>query len=272
MVRTCEHHHPELTYQQWLFFKHHLQKSLGLVLILLKLWLEVQGTSQTVWEPYKEYLSLWSSLASEWESPALAHIEADSMDWLLSGLFLSLSVCPRTPEPIDKCTWGSYLCKVDLRFVEKREKGKRSDPNLCISPALKGLESLSWAKRWRHLHSTALTLREESIVPLCIWGNALFSVVIIPPHMPRTGHWWWKFIYLANIIKYLYCQLPGIEQTLYPPTWNLKTSRESSNYKNKWQVVAMVPATRERAMCMWPSKRGIWAKQRRLACKAKGSP
>lgn len=212
-------------------------------------------------------------MASEWESPALAHVKADSHGMTSLWSVSVSALCVLVPlSQLTRALEGLISAKWTYAVVEKREKGKRSDPSLCISPALKGLESLSWAKRWRHLHSTALTLREGSIFPLCIWGNAVFSAVIIPPRMPRTGRWWWKFIYLANIIKYLYCQLPGIEQTLYPPTWNLKTRRESSNYKNKRQVVAMVHATRGRAMCMWPSKRGIWPKQRRLPCKAKGSP
>lgn len=44
--------------------------------------------------------------------------------------FCHCSMCPCTPEPIDKCTWGSYLCKVDLHCCwEKRKgRGKRVTP------------------------------------------------------------------------------------------------------------------------------------------------
>lgn len=58
-------------------------------------------------------------------------------------------MCPHTPGPVGKWSWGSYFCKVvpHRYWPKEKEKEKESgDPNLCITLASEGLGSLSWAK------------------------------------------------------------------------------------------------------------------------------
>ena len=110
-----------------------------------------------------------------------------AMEWFLSSLVLSLLYMPSYPW----ACWQVLLRALSLQsgptLLLRKEKGvKRRGSSLCISPALKGLGSLSWAKRWGHLHSTALTLREEPLFSLCLWGrpSSLWSSY---PSTPRTG-------------------------------------------------------------------------------------
>lgn len=149
------------------------------------MWLKVYGRRQTIWEPHKAYLifiGLWAGKSCPIPQWGRQPWNDFSVVW-----FCHYSICPHTPGPIGKCSLGLYLCKVDPHSCWEKRKGvKRRGSSLCISPALKGLGSLSWAKRWGHLHSTALTLREEPLFSLCLWGmpSSLWSSY---PSTPRTG-------------------------------------------------------------------------------------
>lgn len=80
-----------------------------------------------------------------------------------------------------QCAWCSW--QVVLRVVslqnglilllkkEKKEKGCRQ-PQSLHSPALEGLEYLSWAKGWGHLHSPGLKPGEDSPFPLYFGESA----------------------------------------------------------------------------------------------------
>lgn len=84
------------------------------------------------------------------------------------------------------CFYGCPMCLVQLAsgpeghisakwshtVVEKEKKKKRwKQPKSLHSPAFKDLEDLSWAKRWRHLHTPALKPGEESPFLLYLWGK-----------------------------------------------------------------------------------------------------
>lgn len=229
-----------------LFFKHHLQQSSGLVPALPSSWLKVGGRRQNVWEPYEAYLNLWSSSASEQEGPAQLGgnnwpTERTAMAWFLSGLFLSLPMCLHTPRPVGKFSWGSYLYKVGPHCCGEKKRKRRKEVALsfCIRSALECLRSLPWAERWGHLHSPALKPGKKSPFPLYLCGRPS-CLWLSYPSTPRTGYWRWKFIHLTTVIKYLHSRIPRIKQTFSLPTWSLKSCKESSNSKNKWQIVAIV--------------------------------
>lgn len=125
LVRTRDHHHPELTYQQWLFFKHHLQTHLGWSPSCSICDWRYRAESQTVWEPYKEYLSLWSS--GLWVRESCPGPCWGRQPWNdFSGLVSCLCSVSSYPWANWRCkgTWGSYLCKGPCCCWEKRKRGK----------------------------------------------------------------------------------------------------------------------------------------------------
>lgn len=193
------------------------------------------------------------------------------MEWLLFLvscflLFLFLSAVSLPLSQLTRALEGLISGSGPMLLLRKEKRGKGVTPIPALAPA-EGSELFPEQNEMKAPPFHSPHTERGALYSLSVFGGMPSSQrSSYPTHAKDRLPGGNSFI-LQILLNTLLPATSGIEQTLYPPTWNLKTRRNQviTKINDKLWPWCMLLG---RAMCMWPLKGDLDSKQRRLPCKA----